>query len=61
VSEQGITAAKNKLAEAGIESTDDAKKKLGEGVDDAKKKLAGGMSKFGFGKQAVQVEEAVAQ
>ena len=61
VSEQGITAAKIKLAEAGIESTDDAKKKLGEGVDDAKKKLAGGMSKFGFGKQPVQVEEAVAQ
>lgn len=52
LSEQGVEVAKAKLAEVGIESADDAKIKLAEGMDDAKKKIADGIAKFGFGKKS---------
>mmetsp|Transcript_12279 Transcript_12279/g.19992 ORF Transcript_12279/g.19992 Transcript_12279/m.19992 type:complete len:486 (-) Transcript_12279:142-1599(-) len=60
LSEQGVEIAKTKLAEVGIESTEDAKHVLAEGMDEAKKKLASGMTKFGFGKKPAEERESEA-
>lgn len=59
ISEQGVLAARMKLSEAGIETADDAKRVLAEGVGDAKKIMAGGMSKLGFGKKPPAAEGSV--
>lgn len=54
LADMSVETAKNQLASVGIESTDDAKKKLVEGMG----QLGG---KFGFGKKEEKEEKEVAQ
>ena len=54
LADKGMEVAKDKLAQVGIESTDDAKKKIAEGLNEI-----GG--KFGFGKKTSVEEKPASQ